>query len=276
MTPAAERIMKFGQSATLANGVLWLALILLSWFAAALLWLLWKGPSVPLPAPAAVQAAPLPVMPNPLAIALMFGEQPQADASQPSTETTLNVRLLGILYSSDADAARANIVERTGGQAKWFKSGDEVVAGATLVRVEADHVALLRNGREELLRFDKPNESMLNAPPAQPTAATDAAGNQRQALRDISERLKNSPILALRQMGMRRTTRGYIVSHSAPAEMLKRLSLAPGDRIISINGQAVGQDLDNDVKVMSQLQDNTSARVEVQRGTQTLTLEQRL
>jgi general secretion pathway protein C len=58
--------------------------------------------------------------------------------------------------------------------------------------------------------------------------------------------------------------------------MLQRFGLQPGDRIVSVNNQAVGKDLDADQKTMSQLQQAGSARVEVQRGAQTITLEQKL
>lgn len=275
MHAVVEPLQTFTRSAAAANALLVLSAVALAWVAGALFWLVWQGPSLPVSSSVAMQTAQAPVTPNPLAIGKLFGEQLEPVAGEAEQETTLNVRLLGVLYSSNSDAAKASIVDRNGGEAKWYKVGEEVLSGTVLELVEPDYVVLMRSGREEILRFDKPSANLSDGSAAG-AQGNQAAANHRQVLRDMTERLKSSPMLALRQMGMRRTTRGYIVSQNAPSDILKRFSLSPGDRIVSINGQRVGQNLDDDVQLMSQLQDNTSARVEVQRGNQTLTLEQRL
>ena len=164
----------------------------------------------------------------------MFGEQEAAQSAV--ADTTLQLRLDGLLESQNAELSRAFISERGKGSPEIYRPGDEVPGGAKIDRIE-DSTVVLSN---------------------------------------LAERLANSPMTALRQMGMRRTSQGYIVSITAPKEMLTRFGLKPGDRVVSINGQTVGKDVEADQKVLGQLQESGNARVEVQRGTQTLTLEQRL
>ncbi|MDO9620560.1 MAG: PDZ domain-containing protein, partial [Moraxellaceae bacterium] len=128
--------------------------------------------------------------------------------------------------------------------------------------------------REEILRFDE--TPVAAQAPAAPNRAAQNAEQTRNALAQMAEQLANSPLAAMRQLGLRRTSRGYVVSVTAPKEMMQRFGLQPGDRIVSINGQTVGQDLEADQQVMSQLQQEGNASVEVQRGAQTITLEQKL
>lgn len=257
----------------LAAAVIVVAAVLLAWQLGRLIWLLWSGPVAVLPMPAQSPAMPALTGIEPARIAALFGESPAAAPAGAVVDTTLQLRLEGVMENSDSAMSRAFISERAAGKVQSYRPGDTVAGGATLDRVEADHVVLTRGGREEVLRFDKPG-----TPPAGAAATGPAAGavQTRNALSNVAERLSNSPMTALRQMGLRRTSQGYVVSITAPKDMLQRYGLQPGDRIVSINGQSVGRDLEADQQIMSQLQQAGSARVEVQRGAQTITLEQRL
>ncbi len=258
----------------LAMAVIVVAAVLLAWQLGRWAWLLWSGPAVALPSPP--EASPTPVVTGiePARIAALFGESPAASGAGGVVDTTLQLRLEGVMENATRELSRAFISDRAAGKVQSYRPGDAVVGGATLDRVEADHVVLTRAGREEILRFDKPGTPV----PAGTGAATPPGGAEqvRNALSSVAERLSNTPMTALRQMGLRRTSQGYIVSITAPKDMLQRYGLQPGDRIVSINGQSVGRDLEADQQTMSQLQQAGSARVEVQRGAQTITLEQRL
>lgn len=244
---------------------------LLAWQFGRLLWLFSSGPAEHLspPQPAAVM---LPARVEPQRIAGLFGESATTSTVASTQNTTLQLRLDGVMTNPSRELARAFIAERTLSKVQTYRPGDTLPGGAELLRVEALQVVLMRNGQEEVLRFDKPS---MPVPVANVLASASAAQTQN-ALGAAASRLANSPMAALRQMGLRRTSQGYIVSVTAPKEMLQRFGLQPGDRIVSVNAQPVGKDLDADQKTMSQLQQAGSARVEVQRGEQTITLEQKL
>lgn len=247
----------------------------LAWLLAKYVWLVFSGVSAPLVAPDMSMTLRVPSTVDARRIGTMFGEQEAAQTAV--ADTTLQLRLDGLLESENAELSRAFISERGKASPEIYRAGDEVPGGAKIDRIEDSTVVLLRAGREEILRFDLPSQTGSTSSSAvTPSAAVTRAEQARKVLSNLAERLANSPMTALRQMGMRRTSQGYIVSITAPKEILTRFGLKPGDRVVSINGQTVGKDVEADQKVLGQLQESGNARVEVQRGTQTLTLEQRL
>lgn len=243
----------------------------LAWLLGQLFWWLLSGPLDALPEPVIEHVATSAVL-DPQRVAGLFGEAPMLQRSGTIVDTTLQLRLDGVLENSDPQESRAFISERSSGKILSYHMGNEVPGGGKLKRINSDNVILLRNAREETLRFDKSG----GLTPITPPAAAQNASAVRNAITEAADGLANSPMAALRQMGLRRTSRGYIVSITAPKEMLQRYGLQPGDRVVSINGQSVGLDLAADQQVMTQLQQAGSARVEVQRGEQTITLEQKL
>lgn len=247
---------------------------LLAWQLGRLLWLFGAGSAERLPRPASVDALVLPARIEPQRIAGLFGETAAAAPGAEAQSTTLQLRLDGVMTNPSREQARAFIADRTTSKVLTYRPGDALPGGAKLLRVEALQVVLERNGQEEILRFDKPGTPV--PAPAANAAQPSSAVQMQNALGAAASQLANSPMAALRQMGLRRTSQGYIVSITAPKDMLQRFGLQPGDRIVSINGQPVGKDLDADQKTMGQLQQAGSARVEVQRGEQTITLEQKL
>jgi len=249
-----------------------LAASLLAWQLGRMFWLL-SADADRLPVPATTVAVPLPARIEPQRIAGLFGDAAVVPAGI-AQSTTLQLRLDGVMTNLSQAQSRAFIADRTANKVETYRPGDTVPGGAELLRVEPTQVVLKRNGQEEILSFDKPGTPApaANTNTMQPSSAAQA----QNALGAAASRLANSPMAALRQMGLRRTSQGYIVSITAPKDMLQRFGLQPGDRIVSVNGQPVGKDLDADQKTMGQLQQAGSARVEVQRGEQTITLEQKL
>jgi len=248
---------------------------LVAWQLGKVLWVFSAGASQRLQPPASGPVVVLPSRIEPQRIAGLFGETESAPAASSEQSTALQLRLDGVMTNPSRQLARAFIADRTDNKVQIYRPGDALPGGAELLRVEESLVVLSRNGQEETLRFDKPGTPApgANAPN---TPMPNTAAQTQNALGAAASRLANSPMAALRQMGLRRTSQGYIVSITAPKDMLQRFGLQPGDRIVSVNNQAVGKDLDADQKTMSQLQQAGSARVEVQRGAQTITLEQKL
>lgn len=267
------RVWRHPHGAVVARVAATLMACWLAWQLGRLLWLFGMGPVDDLQAPRTTNTAVLPARIEPQRIAGLFGESAAAAPAQSAVQsTTLQLRLDGVMTHPSRQLARAFIADRADNKVQIYRPGDALPGGAELVRVEEALVVLSRNGQEETLRFDKPGAvaPAANLPPPVSAAQT------QNAIGLAASRLANSPMAALRQMGLRRTSQGYIVSITAPKDMLQRFGLQPGDRIVSVNGQAVGKDLDADQKTIGQLQQAGSARVEVQRGEQTITLEQKL
>ncbi len=263
-------------SSAFAMAALMVMATVVAWQVGKVLWVFSSGATQRLQGPVTASAAVLPSRIDPQRIAGLFGETASATPAASSEQsTTLQLRLDGVMTNPSRQLARAFIADRTDNKVQIYRPGDALPGGAELLRVEESLVVLSRNGQEETLRFDKPGTPApaANAPN---TPMPNTAAQTQNALGAAASRLANSPMAALRQMGLRRTSQGYIVSITAPKDMLQRFGLQPGDRIVSVNNQAVGKDLDADQKTMSQLQQAGSARVEVQRGAQTITLEQKL
>ncbi len=77
--------------------------------------------------------------------------------------------------------------------------------------------------------------------------------------------MANNPAGALKQMGLEVAGNGsgYKVSNSG--SMLTQLGLQPGDVILSVNGQTLGN-LDDDQMLLEQVTNSGQARLEIQRG----------
>ena len=135
------------------------------YMAAQLLWSLLPAPA-PAPAIALVPAVPAPrsaaelrgAPPNivPITSQPLFGayQPPQATPETPQ-ETPLELKLSGIMYSSNPDFARATIGHKN--KQELYAAGDELpVAGAKVQTIARDHILIEHNGKTERLGlYDK-------------------------------------------------------------------------------------------------------------------------
>ncbi len=80
-------------------------------------------------------------------------------------QSTLNLKLLGILFSTVEKAAQV-IILTPEGQQRIFHVGDSLPEGATLKRITRDGVLILRNGQLE--RLSLPQNPLLFEEPARP------------------------------------------------------------------------------------------------------------
>lgn len=86
--------------------------------------------------------------------------------------------------------------------------------------------------------------------------------------------LQQNPASYLSQMGVSATGQGYLVTDSMPAGLKNRLGLQTGDKVLSVNGQTVGQNPAQDAQLLQQVQQSGQAQIQVQRGDQTVTVRQ--
>ena len=59
-----------------------------------------------------------------------------------------------------------------------------------------------------------------------------------------------------------------------PSALKNRLGLQTGDKVLSVNGQSVGQNPSQDAQLLQQVQRQGQAQIQVQRGEQVVTVRQ--
>ena len=96
-----------------------------------------------------------------------------------------------------------------------------------------------------------------------------AGGSLRDTLREYSERLNVDPTGTLAELGVEPVSQGgsggYRLGNEIPSSTLAQVGLRPGDVVLSVNGQAVG-DIQQDRSQLDAIMDAGSARLEIQRG----------
>lgn len=219
-----------------------------------------------------------------------------AAARESLAETRLPLVLHGVFVAETPEESTA-ILARKGRSEELYHIGDRVPGNATLDTVYLDHV-LLRRGRSlERLTFPKTAEGLaipspraetapsgsLNprallreagAPPDASSSPHPSTGNAAEAApREMAERyrerLKADPRAALEEIGLTpvggEAAAGYRLDRLSRSPYLRQTGLKPGDVILSINGQPVG-DVGRDRLELDNVLAQGSARIEVQRG----------
>lgn len=194
-------------------------------------------------------------------------------------ETRLNFELKGILAGEKGSSA---IIAQTGGAGEYFKVGDRVFNRARLTDVFDDHVLLDNRGKLEKLVFEDSSGRLIQKgsnskapsrplPPKKNQSRSDNNFNNRVKKIDTPEEfvdlaraeLLEDPRQALDNLGVEASGEGYRVTPKAG--MLLGLGMQPGDVIISINGQPLG-DIEQDQGLIDEVYTAGQARIEVQRG----------
>ena len=267
----------------IARAIMLLAAVFFAWRMAALLWLLAGQDQSPL-------AKPTPVTPaitqvnidgSRLASFTVFkAATPIASSTLNAPDTSLQLKLDGVFASSLQSQSSAIISEQGQGIGKLYRVGQQVSGGATLSAVYVDRVLLQRNGQDEVLRFVKTNLLEGDMPP---TAATNSmitpqvstkAEQARSLLGTAIERLNADPDVYLNQMGLIASSgQGYEITDNVPSYIRRNVGLKVGDRILRLNGQPLGN-VQLDKNLLQQVQQTAHARIELQRGSHHLTIEQ--
>ena len=219
-----------------------------------------------------------------------------AAARESLAETRLPLVLHGVFVAETPEESTA-ILARKGRSEELYHIGDRVPGNATLDTVYLDHV-LLRRGRSlERLTFPKTAEGLAipspraeTAPsgslnprallreagsspdassPPHPSTGNAAEAAPREMAKRYRERLKADPRAALGELGLTpvggEAAAGYRLDRLSRSPYLRQTGLKPGDVILSINGQPVG-DVGRDRLELDNVLAQGSARIEVQRG----------
>ncbi len=284
----------------------WLLLLAVGWLcwtAARLLWLMLAPPITP-----ALPLAPLQNMTGSLTdnsslFAIFADPDPAAVAAQPPPNVTLKGVLLAVPESLSSALLDVN------GTVKNYRIGDSLQdSGYTLVAVDwnavviadaaakqsvismadampLDQRGMAANAISNQRLPDANNNNNLSAsalpqpmdipnPNASDANTNTDSNNPNSAIDEAVNELQENPASYLSRMGVMASGEGYQVTAAMPAGLRNRLGLEPGDRVMSVNGQNVGNNPGQDASILQQAQKSGEAQIEVKRGEQVITIRQ--
>ena len=179
-------------------------------------------------------------------------------ATENLRDTRLSLELVGVFVATVADESRALIAQK-GRQPESYAPGDRLPGNARLVDVYWNRVVISRAGQHELIRFEHDTGNIQrssNAPgrggvgpdvaAPQAAAVVESArpqrGDAQQAVSRYREAFEQNPekVLADAGVSLSPDRDGYLVGALADLPELSHTGLQPGDRILSVNGLAVG------------------------------------
>jgi general secretion pathway protein C len=191
-------------------------------------------------------------------------------------KTRLRLELLGVMAASKAENSSAIIAPKNG-TGENYRIGDIVQGRTKLAAVHQDKVILDSNGKLETLKFDldKKRSIRKSSKPASSKKKATANGSLKQRLKKIRnasdavtllrDEVNSDPEGALKQLGLEVAANGEGYKISSSGSMLTQLGLQPGDVILSVNEQTLGN-IDEDQGLLEQVTSSGQARLEIQRG----------
>ena len=200
------------------------------------------------------------------------GDQP-VDAP----ETRLQLQLLGVFQTGEQGQSPGAIIAEQGDNGKLYQIGDRLPGNARLEQVHADRVILRRQGQLETLKLESPGldggvQAVDRADKQQRSRGGDGSSESRD--RDgpaMSGDVQEQRQRIIRGLGLESSDQGYVIGESAPAQLLDRVGLKPGDVVVSVNGHDVGEKK-ADLAALREYHDKGSAKVVIQRGSQRFTV----
>lgn len=285
----------------------WLLLVAIGWLcwvAARLLWLLIAAPTSP--------ALPLlPLQHNQVVTdhSSLFAIFAEPEATTEAVQPPPNVVLKGVLLAIP-DSFSSALLD-VNGEVKNYRIGDSLQgSGYTLVAVDWNSVIIAdANDQQSVIRMADsialdqrtlaaetisnqriPDNDMMSTMPqgasngvmftddngadAVGTASDANTPNPVSAIDEAVSELKDNPANYLSRMGVMASGEGYQVTSAMPAGVRNRLGLESGDKVLSVNGQSVGNNPAQDSGLLQQVQQAGEAQIEVKRGDQVITIRQ--
>ncbi len=228
--------------------------------------------------PVRIGTVAAPVDLTPVRALAPFGTVRQADKMTiAAAGADLGLVLRGIVLSNPEIRSRATLSQGDG-PAQSYMAGDTIRQDVVLDSVAIDHVMIRAGGRLLRLGFPDATDGAMDASAAiragQAAAANDVpdtAKDDTQAVIDFYRRqVASNPALVLEGLGVRPGDGGYVIRQQAASPVL-RAGLQPGDVIVSVNGQAVGN-VQTDQARFEEVIASGRARVEVRRGDRIIVL----
>jgi general secretion pathway protein C len=223
-------------------------------------------------------------------------------AAAATVETRLPLELQAVFVAAQTKADSTAIVAEKGSVGRLFRVGGDLPGGATLAEVHADHIVISRGGSRERLNFPRlsaglaapmdgtpepfydtpadfpPPDMMSEEMPVYPNYEEPIPPDPvpvipepapAESLQDYQARLEADPVGTLDEMGVSAvandSAQGYRVGDLAHSPHLRQTGLQPGDVIVSVNGNPVGN-VESDRAELAGVLAQGSARIEIQRG----------
>lgn len=261
--------------------VLLLLILYLCWKLAALFWLLIAPPQA-MQLDRVELGSQQAQIPNIGAFSLFQEVEQSAGAVE-----TANIILQGVVVASPSYNSSA--VLKINDQVDRYRVGEMLAnSGFELAEVYWDRVILRRStGATQEVLF-KGLENGLNQPivpeisassssiPAMPSnnGMPEQPSPQNEIGRAIQQMQENKDQY-LQNMGVSAADGSYEVTSRTPAALRNRLSLRPGDRILSLNGQTLSQG-QTEAQLLEQARREGQVKLEIKRGDQVMTIQQDL
>jgi general secretion pathway protein C len=192
------------------------------------------------------------------------------DAEPAAEASASDIRLKGV-FAVDGVTLSAAVVNWTG-KDQAVRMGQELMKGATLAEVHADHIIVARNGGRERIELDKfrvaataPNAQSRNPSAGFRLNVTAAGGGyslSRQELNGVLQDPRQMEFLG--QIGVA-PGGGVRVDGAGANTLAGKLGLQSGDVISAVNGQPVNSAGDL-ARLYSQFNTLSAVRVEVKRA----------
>jgi len=203
---------------------------------------------------------------------------------EPTQKTKLKLSLKGVMPAVDMKNSMAIISSRSK-KDEVYRINDQIIRGVLLKEVHQDHVILERAGKAESLYF---NEAKLSTLIETGSDTQTSVVNQDSRKRSSKQSIENDigtlspveildtyealfnedPAALLASTGLRSTGSSYEVLASSS---LIAMGLKVGDKIVSVNGQQVGN-LDADASLGELVRKQSVANFRIQRGTRTFSV----
>jgi general secretion pathway protein C len=267
--------------------VKWLLALTIAYYSAALTWMLIDRPTLVLPEPSTSIAQQSIVAQNHnIAAWHLFGKQDQVASTNTeeinAPKTRLRLSLMGVFVASKPAQSSAIIAEQ-GREGEFFKVGDRVQGRARLSQVYEDKVILDNSGKLETLTFDDSaklaGSIVSKAPPKRNkkvvASSPKAFNNKLKGVRtpeqfvDFAKEQLTDPDQAMKNMGLKATNGGYVLESST--SMLARIGMKSGDKLISVNGNTLG-DPEQDKLLIDDVYASGSASIVIERGSRRMTI----
>lgn len=252
--------------------ILFVLIVWLCWKAAALIWLVLAPPQPPAARDIALSYQSATNIPNLTGFSLFKENQVDLPSGQASA-VSVPLKLEGVFLGQPVRYSAAVI--RVNNLSSRYRIGQQL-EGTTqrLIAVAWDHIILGdESGQRATLYFGDESATETNVASMAPAAETSSAQSPQNAIGDAIRQLQSNPTGYLSQMGVQPSGQGYEITDAAPAELRNKLGLRAGDKIVSLNGRPLGQ-VQNDVRLLQQIQQQRSAQIEIRRGEQTMTIQQ--
>lgn len=197
-------------------------------------------------------------------------------------DENINLILQGVVVGYPSQFSSAVI--KVNDMADRYRVGENIANSAyQLAEVYWDRIILRQsNGTIRELKFkgiENGLDQTIVPPVTSPSGSADAqstetAQNQQSnALGQAVQKIQQDREQYLKEMGVNTAGEGYEVTSNTPAALRTKLGLQPGDRIVSLNGQAVGQG-QNDAQLLEQARREGQVKLEIKRGDQVMTIQQ--